>query len=240
MKGERDSELPFPKPAAIRALMAALFACVALFAGLNLSPLMDYHTPRWLFDLNREGNVPAWFSSTLLLLLALSSAASAWLARVRAGSPSEVRAWTAVGVLFVGLSLDETASLHETLGIQFAKHVGEFEGVRGPYMWVVVLAPIGLLVAVLMASWFRRIWRPGHRSRALAFTALVVWLSVPGLEVVEPLVPGQTLSVILEESLELCGEILLLGAFLTHLDSERGRRTLEWVDPRAGRGTKAA
>jgi hypothetical protein len=64
-----------------------------------------------MIDLNFECNLPSWYSSILLFLCALLLAAAAQREN-RAGSPW-IWNWRVLSGIFVFLSLDETAQLHE-------------------------------------------------------------------------------------------------------------------------------
>lgn len=91
--------------AGIGALMLAGGAVSVARIGLGHDHLMGL-TP--LLDLNGEHNLPTWFSSMLLL------SASALLALAAHGAhPPMGRHWKQLAVVFLFLSLDETASLHE-------------------------------------------------------------------------------------------------------------------------------
>ena len=65
------------------------------------------------FCLDREGNVPTYFSSVLLLLCACTLGTIAIAQRVGAGW--YVRHWALLAVIFLLMSIDEAAGLHELL-----------------------------------------------------------------------------------------------------------------------------
>ncbi len=66
-----------------------------------------------LFDLDREANIPAWFSSSQLLLICLTT----WLACLLHNSherPSRLFLFI-TGAAFLLMSLDETSQVHESI-----------------------------------------------------------------------------------------------------------------------------
>jgi len=68
-----------------------------------------------LSSLDREESVPTWFQATLLLLLlcfALLLGIALWKSRTRA---PHVWGWFGLALTFLFLSVDEVASLHESL-----------------------------------------------------------------------------------------------------------------------------
>ena len=64
-----------------------------------------------LFDLNREENIPTWFSSLLLILNAFILAIIA--IRTKAQQGPYYTQWFVLAAIFLYLSVDETAQLHE-------------------------------------------------------------------------------------------------------------------------------
>lgn len=90
---------------------------------LELLLVVIYGTDAWvqssqgsllaLFDLDGEGNLPAWFSSFQLALIAICF----WVlaARSRASQRPSRRFLRTCGGLFLLLAIDETALLHERI-----------------------------------------------------------------------------------------------------------------------------
>jgi hypothetical protein len=111
-----------------------------------------------LVRLGEESNIPTWYSSGQLLLIALLLVPLA-VRDVRLRAP---RSWffVLIPAFFALLSLDEAAMLHERLGdwVQAEAHVGE--GLRtGPWMFVYGPLVGALLLAVVHAA------RPYLRER---------------------------------------------------------------------------
>lgn len=66
-----------------------------------------------LFDLNREANIPTWFSSILLILNAFTLAIIAIHTKAQRGSYHTQ--WFVLAAIFLYLSIDEAALLHEMM-----------------------------------------------------------------------------------------------------------------------------
>jgi hypothetical protein len=170
-----------------------------------------------LFDVNGEGNLPAWFSSSLLLGGALLAAVLSVLVR-RAGG-RDAGWWAGLAVVLALLSLDEAASLHERLGDPAARVLGD--AARGPlrFAWIV---PGALLALAVGAAFVRFVVRLPAATRRLMVTAAAMYLTAAvGLEAAGGVVldVGVSHAVYLlvsaaEEGLEMAGSILLLYALL--------------------------
>ena len=168
-------------------------------------------------DLDREQNLPTWWSSTKLFLVALVFGTASVLRWRSDGS----RAWllAAAALLAAGLSLDETGLLHERLGTVILPH-GQREGTvfeqGGP--WVMVMVPGALVAAVgLWQFGLGRYLRaaPGAASLLLCGLGLLVAgaAGVELLRVGSVGTPWHPVQVLVEEGLEFVGATLvLLGA----------------------------
>ncbi|MEX1207092.1 MAG: hypothetical protein WEE36_00590 [Acidimicrobiia bacterium] len=195
-----------------------VFAAMAVFAGvellvalINLTPLIDRYAVGRVLDMNGEANAVVWLSSTLLLGIGFLAGLAAHLDR----GADRVR-WAIIACFFALLSLDETASLHELAG-ELASRVAEVEWLPSLYLWVIVVAPFAAVFAVWMIRWIWGELGPGSTEARMAFVAVALWLAVPLLEAVDPSLGGPRALVVVEESLEITGEILMLGALSLHL-----------------------
>lgn len=197
----------------IRAIVLAQVAAVASIVAINLSPLLRSFTVDALFNLNNEASVPAWLSSATLLAIAALAAGCAMQATARRDR-ADVLGWGLIATAFTVLSLDETSMIHEHAGIAFAAHVGELTALPGVFMWVVVVAPIGLAAALAMGYWFLHMPRSADGEMRLAMAALGVWLTIPVIEALDPLLGKPWALIVLEESTEFVGETLMLWAML--------------------------
>jgi hypothetical protein len=187
------------------------------------------------FGPDDEGNLATWYSSTVMLLCA---GLLAFIA-VRCASAWSRRRWWGLAVLFVAMSADESAQLHEMtisplhtcLGTHGALHFG----------WVVPGAAFVLLVGILLIGFLRRLPR---RSCVLFLVAGGIYVSgALGLEMlggwyaerhgVERL--GYASITVLEEAMELTGLILFAYSLCDHVRRTAARETFS-VQPIAASG----
>jgi hypothetical protein len=220
-----------------------------LHAGLTWAP-SGTHSEMLvkLFDVDREMNVPTWFSSMQWFLLAsilvavASATGGAGRGRVRAA------VWGAAALVACYFSLDEVAVLHERVGTLFEELVREGGAANAPlrallgfrsYYWPLVYAPVFLPAALGLVV---VVWRDLGKARRTALLGLFVFLyAAVGLDLIEgrygtPDHSGLPIWLfsrrvsfdifLLEELLEMLGVALVSYAFLRHLSriSSPGRR----------------
>lgn len=168
-----------------------------------------------LFDVNGEGNLPAWFSSALLLGGALLAAVLSVLVR-RAGG-RDARWWAGLAAVLALLSLDEAASLHERLGGPAAGVLGD--AARGPlhFAWIVPGALLALVVGAAFVGFVVRL--PAATRRLMVAAAAMYLTAAVGLEAAGGVALDADVSHAVyllvsaaEEGLEMAGSVLLLYA----------------------------
>ena len=192
-------------------------------------------------DLEKEANFTTWFSSTLLL------AAAFLLARIGAAERQAGRRfwmhWIVLALVFVGLSIDETAMLHESL-TRPVRAVVPAGGVL-TYAWVVVALPVvvvfglGYLRFLVALPWATRIG-------VIAAASLFVGGAL-GLEMVEGVIAetlgedglAMTLARAVEEVMEMTGMIIFIWTLHGFLLGARDRATLAVSGPSRLRPTAA-
>jgi hypothetical protein len=166
----------------VPAVVAAFFALDAILVGLYL---VERATRPWphgvsqFFDLNREGNLPTWFSSVQWLCVAALLGAFAW--RLVRRSEAGGRPLLALAFLFLCLSLDEVAQIHERLGLRSDRLLPNGTRAGGPFpytgIWMFVVGiPVLVLFAIAIRGAAARLQRaPGAFTRiaiGLALTAV--------------------------------------------------------------------
>lgn len=161
--------LPAVRPAtllwttvAVASGLTALSAWVRLLIVYSDEPLDEHAYPpplrtvaHRLLSADGEGNVPAWFSTGLLGMIALVSLGIA--VALRARHAADHRHWAGLAAVFAFLSLDELAGIHEEL-IPALGRVMETDGVL-TFPWVLVAAPLVVVFAVVYAPFLRRLPR---------------------------------------------------------------------------------
>lgn len=162
-----------------------------------------------LFNMYEEANLPTWFSSLNLFLAALLLYVNAQAARI-AGERWR-KHWLGLAGVFLFLSMDEAATLHEIIGGIFKAGIAA-ESMRSAWMYpfVVMVGVLGLIyVRFLLAL-------PAFYRVMFVLSASIYVGGAVGLEVIEAkyvwvtrseLITFSTL-VGIEEGLEMSGIVL--------------------------------
>jgi hypothetical protein len=219
--------LPIPLPR-LRQLLLVGFLCVT---ALGLLSELLHHSARgaefeavlMLFSLSEEGNVPTWYSSALLLACALALALVAHGASLVQARPSlQTWRWWALSAAFGFVSLDEVLGLHER-----ANELFDFGGVL-TFGWVILGGAAVVLIGVLCLPLLLAL--PSSIRRRFVLSAI---LYVGGALLMElPLGYwtartgggdlGYALIDFVEESMEILGATIFLGALLDYLAAQHG------------------
>ena len=206
---------------AFRLLMGLLcievIFCIIYFTDFILNePNWRIHT---LFNLDGETNITAWFSSIQLFMIGLIALLTAQNQYYKA--PPSKKGLTIFGLGFMYLSMDEGASIHEKITLEFHNNplVPYFDGVHG--IWIVVYGAIGIVVSIIL---WRDIWAifKHYRPESLIFLfGIIIYLAgTAGAETITYFFIDKTnalvytLEVILEEFLEMLGASILLYTVL--------------------------
>jgi hypothetical protein len=175
-----------------------------------------------LFDLDRELNIPSFFSGCLFLL---NAPLFVLVAKTAPRSASRT-IWLVLAGLFVLMAYDELFGVHERL-TEPLREAFHTSGLLF-YAWVLVYVPaVVLLVCVFVPVW----WRLDRPVRSwLALAAGTYLLGAVGVEMVagayDEAVGDRGLTygllVAIEESLEMAGLVMLTHALLSLLKREAG------------------
>ncbi len=198
-------------------LLLGALAVEAVLIGLHLLALAsrDPVMARF-FDLGKENNVPTWFASMQLFLVAVV----AFVAAFPRGRLPAVLRWPlpSFGAVFVFLSIDEFVGLHESItamtdGLSWAPTFNAHGAWILPYC---LIAALLLLAARHSALWLWRAGRPVFLAAAVG-AALYIAGAV-GFELVSYYLerasrPWRIVQTV-EESLEMVGVSLILYAIL--------------------------
>jgi hypothetical protein len=171
-----------------------------------------------LFRLNREANVPTWFSSSILLLSALllgSIAMSQHSLEARIW-----RHWMLLAFVFLFLSMDETAQIHEML-VRPTRHL---LGLGGPlyFAWIV---PVGASLILFVAVYARFLSGLPFKTRRLFLLSGILYVAgALGLESIGSLIFTQVggdctayeMATVTEEFLEMAGIVVFLKALMEY------------------------
>jgi len=221
------SELPttivIPRVSVRRWLFGAWLVVVLLGLGAEVAKYRLHIDPEndwlWLFSLSYEGNIPTWYSSSLLVL----SAALLVVATLQAlqTNASHVWHWGFMAVVMAYVSMDEFIGFHE--------HAGVIEGTGIFYFsWVI---PGAIVVAILALVYFRFLLHlPDDTRRAFLIAGMVFIGGALGVELVLGLWTethtrhnlGYGLIDFVEESMEILGVTLFVLALIDHLHGASG------------------
>jgi len=217
---DRQPRLTDLVPQRYSLLFVGLFAGLIVVAGLEAAYLwlpkltaMTSDGQLAAVDLEAEGSLANWFSSMTLALAAVVAAIIFSLRRHRQDDyHGRYRVWLWAALLWMAMSIDESASLHEG----FKELASHFSGQRGygdgSIWWI---AGYGLVFAALGIRLFLEM-----RCCRLSCTALVAGVGCYVAAVVAKIgiVPelGGTYAVMTEEGGEMLGDVLLLFSMATH------------------------
>jgi hypothetical protein len=218
-------------------LILALLALDVLLIALNL-----FGAPAF-FDLDQEMNFPTWYSSAKLL-------GSAWAALwcMKLEPPAQRRGWNrlvwpAVALLFLALSMDETATAHERLaalimsggwGDSLRQKLLGGDATKDAFAWPVLFGPLILALLYFLAAALYSRMKQSRLSLVLGLSGCAAFLAAVVLE--GPAVyfspPIETWGAAetarysrwakLEESAEVVGATLMLASLLLYADRRRG------------------
>ncbi|MHB8898469.1 MAG: hypothetical protein ACYC6Y_06955 [Thermoguttaceae bacterium] len=189
------------------------------------------------FDLDGEGSLAVWFSSTMLLLAAGSAMLVYTVRRFRRDDYyGRYRVWIWGALVFLLMSIDETGSLHEGFKELMTWTTGNRVLGDGSIWWVMayffVLGVIGSRLVVDMRSC--------RTSTAAMFAAGSCYILAVVTQLEGVLPQSGARGVMVEEGAEMFGNVFLLMAMLLHaryviLDAEgllptRRGSSLEPVD----------
>ncbi|MFC0680523.1 hypothetical protein ACFFGH_22040 [Lysobacter korlensis] len=202
------------------------------FAG---SPIRNY------IDVNGEANLPTWWSTTLLALAGVFSAAVGIVHR--ATGESGAFRWAVMAVLFLAMSVDEFTRVHDRIQHAWRALFGAdpFTSIE----WMLILIPVALVVAVAVLLLVRPLPRVPKVLLAIGGACYVLGavgvdaLAGAGLPLLDSGTMGRFLLLNLEELGEFVGAaffvVFPLSAFSLSV-TRHGAVTLE-LTSRAGAET---
>jgi hypothetical protein len=220
-------------------LIAGVMIAIALgFVLIDLYVQYGRYTPGMnhrirldeLFHLGKEANIPTWYSATLLLLASL-------LLFLIAGVKQNLNemqwvGWFLLATIFLYLSADETALLHERIAMYISSR---FPG--SPLMTFGWILPGIIAIGIIGLAYVPFLLALPAKTRRLIIASGVIYLggaivtefaAIP-YEFGKTLDMGFALLVALEELMEMCGVILLIYTLLDFLQEQLRDRSLTLV-----------
>ena len=178
-------------------------------------------------DVDAEANIPTWYASATLLSCAMLLGTIAAQTRRRG---RDAGYWASLSAVFVFLSVDETAQLHEHLGrLQSVWHT---HGILY-FAWVI---PGTIVVSLLGLAYLRFVLRlPAATRRRFIWAGLVYVGGALGVEAISGWraermgMNNMTHSLIatVEEDMEMAGVAMFTVALLRYMGGERGDVTVD-------------
>ncbi|MBF0622806.1 MAG: hypothetical protein HQL54_12870 [Magnetococcales bacterium] len=179
------------------------------------------------FNLDKERNLPTWFSGILLFSVAIASLFAHRLERHLIQQTSlqlqGVYFWILLSIIGVGLSLDEMLILHENLYWREIRQISEALNPTLIYItqWQLLLAPLMVFLLALILLFLHSRLTFSIRTRLLVAFGIGTWTLAIFFESIRQwfLFSGSDWyqwEVIIEELLELAGTVFLLVAILSY------------------------
>lgn len=227
MKQNRSSVIHINIKTTIKILFLIVFAL--LFIHITLQYLYHIHgieimsTLRGRFNVDNEISIPTWFSQILLFIPAVIAGILYVIHRRWQ--------WLFLGSIFLFLSVDEGAMLHEGFIDKFREWTVT-DGASGlaNHTWLI---PVALVLAVLAIILLRFIISLPRRTQLILCAGLGIYVfgaiiyETIGLMYVHGSFAYEGLNVAFEEALEMTGAIIVTYALLDYLSRENSEITLK-------------
>lgn len=175
-----------------------------------------------LFDIEREGNIPTFFSTSLLLFAASLLFAIAFFEKNRSSFQSSY--WAILAFVFLYMAVDEASAMHELLIMPVRILLGNANlGIFLSVAWVVPGIAITLLVALFFLRFFLRL--PAKTRFVFGMAASLYIGGCIGFEIIGGRYAElhgshnwtHIMIVTIEESLEMAGAILFIHGLLKYI-----------------------
>ena len=191
-----------------------IFLAADVSLGLAYLFIITILPPSWFmsefFNLNAEANLPTWYSSMKLFLIAVLLSIFAYnkLENTVRGKSALVLA----PIVFFILSLDETARIHEWLGHKMTSVLVSSETSSvfpNTGMWMFWLAPLLLGVILYIGrSAGEYLDERGHIARKYVWGMVIFVGSAAGIEILWNFVSGSGVTGIIQVTAEEVGEMI--------------------------------
>lgn len=180
-----------------------------------------------LFNMDREANVPAWYSSAAILLCSLLLGVIA--VHKRQAMDAFSRHWLGLCLIFVYMSVDEVAGLHERISVLGRLVIDHPSALK--YAGLLPGTILLLVVGISYLSFLRSLAPRTRRLFILAGVLFIVAVTVVEAMSYGILGPSRTVGmsiVIVEETMEMLGIAIFAYALLDYLRVQLPAVTLEF------------
>ena len=166
-------------------------------------------------------NFPTWFSSMLLALAAFFS----YQCSIAAKTPQRgQRMWQWAALGFLGMSCDEVAMIHESIGNTLNKYYFKSKAIEHS-TWVIILGPIILVMLIVFIIKIKKYLRNSRKAKQLLMIGIFVYVGGSFfLEATINLLNHQNLQwlwnleIVLEEFFEMLGTVIIIKGLMEHRD----------------------
>ncbi len=189
----------------IRKLLLLLIFFVLILLVMNFFPSSWSSTIHNRFNLDKEANIPTWFSTVLLFSVSLTSLIIHILGRDIEIDTSWHSFWLGFSAVYCFLSLDEAARIHEIFDNSLR------------LKWIYVYAPLGALF-FMVCTYFLIVINKNNVLRNWILGGLIVY-ALGGLigESFDYFLYSSQAEVVFEEGFELLGTIMVFTGCLQEL-----------------------
>ena len=174
-----------------------------------------------VFNLNEERNIPAWYSSAILLLCGIII----YFISLEKKNPLDryYRHWLWLSIIFFYLSLDEAISIHETFSARFLM---EEDNILYNDSWVII---VGILVAIFVFAYRRFLLHlPSATRKMFIISGCIYVFGSAGMEIVGSFTEEfytkasifHAMATTIEEFLEMIGIVVFINTLLTYIRSQ--------------------
>lgn len=172
-----------------------------------------------LFDVSMDLSIPTWYASFMLMLCSVLIAAIAFAKQVN--HARYVVHWKVLAIIFLYLSVDEVATIHETIGLAL-RPVLDTSGFLY-HRWVLVGAPLTLIVVLAYLKFLAHL--PTKTRRLFLIAGAIFCGGALGMEMIAANHASfhgsenitYALITTLEEFLEMLGIIVFVYTLLLYI-----------------------
>lgn len=222
----QENDISLNRQTIIRALSATIFFLLAASTAGQVARHIFGHSELMgfvrLFYIDQEGNIPTFFSASLLLCASLLLALIGHLTKHT--NDLRWRQWTILAFALLYMAIDEASAIHELLHAPARELIGHRNatGILN-YSWVIFGITFVLAFAL---SYLKFLFSLPARTRTQFIVAAAVFLGGGlGMELVESYYVGtygkatfeHAMLVTVEEGLEMTGVVVLINALLSYI-----------------------
>jgi len=190
----------------VRKIYLSLILIIFCFLIMNFISYKCSAETRNLFDLDKEANLPTWFSSILLFSIAFASMLIYFLGRRTDKKSSWKNFWPGFSILFCFLSLDEAVGFNELISSTYN------------FNWIWFYAPLGGLFFIVVAYFFEYINKNKDLTNHILGGITIYALGILTSEILNSYPEFFIIKTAIEEGLEMFGALFILTGSLQEVN----------------------